>query len=302
MTAAAPGIVGYVSRIPGGSAGVGEVRDARRLAGGDIHTTWLVTRHDGSQVVVKTTADVAPDMFAVEAEGLEAIAASEAVAAPRVLGVSATHLVMEALVPRLPGDPEPDLFWERAGRALAGMHQVRGERFGWHRDGYLGVLPQRNAWGSDGYQFYAQRRVGRYLPEPGVRAVLDGGQLAAIERICTRLPEMVPPMPPVLTHGDLAPGNILATQDGRAALIDPAVSYGWAEVDVSMIYCLRGQTVPERYFAAYQEASPLEAGWRERAPLLYLRELVSLLAHFPGKPKVIGFAMPMIEHVIDVFA
>lgn len=241
-------------------------------------------------------------MFAVEAEGLEAIAASGAMAAPQVLVVSATHLVMEAFVPRLPGDPEPAAFWERAGRALAGLHRVRGEQFGWHRDGYLGTLPQHNAWCADGYRFYAEQRVLRYLAEPGVHAVLDSGQQAAIERVCARLPDLVPPMPPVLTHGDLAPGNILATLDGRAALIDPAVSYGWPEVDVSMIYCLRGHVVPERYFAAYQEISPLESGWRERAPLIHLRELLSLLAHFPDRTQVIGFAMPLIEQVIGAFA
>jgi fructosamine-3-kinase len=284
-----------------GLAGVGHVREARQLTGGDIHTTWLVTRADGSQVVVKTTADVPPQMFAAEAEGLAAIAATGAMAAPRVLAVSDTHLVMEAFVPRQPGDAERPEFWERAGRALAGMHQSRAELFGWHRDGWLGILPQRNSWSADGYEFYAEQRLLRYLPEPGVRAVLDGGQLAAVERIAARLPELVPPMPPVLTHGDLAPGNILATPDGRSALIDPAASYGWAEVDVSMIYCLRGQVVPERYFAAYEEVSPLQPGWRDRAPLIHLRELLSLLAHFPDRAPVIRFVMPLVDHVTATF-
>jgi fructosamine-3-kinase len=290
-----------VSRFPEGLAGVGQVREARQLTGGDIHTTWLVIRQDGSQVVVKTTEGVPPQMFAVEADGLKAIAASGAMAAPRVLAVSGSHLVMDAFVPRRPDDRQPPEFWERAGRALAGMHQVCGERFGWHRDGWLGSLPQRNTWSADGYTFYAEHRLLRYLPEPGVRALLDGGQRAAIERIAARLPELVPPMPPVLTHGDLAPGNILATPDGRAALIDPAVSYGWAEVDVSMIYCLRRQVVPEHYFAAYLEVSPLQPGWRERAPLVYLRELLSLLAHFPDRTPIVQFVMPLIDHVIAAF-
>jgi fructosamine-3-kinase len=240
-------------------------------------------------------------MFAAEAEGLAAIGATGAMAAPRVLSVSDTHLVMEAFVPRQPGHAERPEFWERAGRALAGMHQSRAERFGWHRDGWLGLLPQRNAWSADGHGFYAEQRLLRYLPEPGVRAVLDSGQVAAIEHIASRLPELVPPMPPVLTHGDLAPGNILATPDGRPALIDPAVSYGWAEVDVSMIYCLRRDVVPERYFAAYAEVSRLQPGWRERAPLVYLRELLSLLAHFPERAPVIQFVMPLVNHVIATF-
>lgn len=288
-------------QFPEGLAEVGRVREARQLTGGDIHSTWLVTRQDGSQVVIKTTEGVPPQMFAVEAEGLQAIAASGAMAAPRVLAVSDTHLVMEAFAPRRPDDPQPPEFWERAGRALAGMHQVCGERFGWHRDGWLGILPQRNTWSVDGYEFYAEQRLLRYVPEPGVLAVLDGGRVAAIERIALRLPELVPPMPPVLTHGDLAPGNILATPDGRAALIDPAVSYGWAEVDISMIYCLRRQVVPDCYFAAYEEVSALQPDWRERAPLIYLRELLSLLAHFPDRAPVLQFVLPLIDRVIATF-
>lgn len=288
--------------FPEGLPGVGEVREARRLAGGDIHMTWLVTRLDGSQVVVKTTPGIPGDMFAVEAEGLAAIRASGAMAAPRVLGASPRHLVMEALVLRRPGDRERPEFWERAGRALAGMHQVRGPRFGWHRDGWLGSLPQCNAWSDDGYRFYAQHRLLRYLPEPGVRQILDQGQRAAIERICARLPDLVPPMPPVLVHGDLATGNMLATLDGRAALIDPAISYGWPEVDVSMVYCWRGGLVPDRYFTAYQEISPLEPEWQDRAPVIHLRELLSLVAHFPGRVSVLEAVMPLISHVIDVFA
>jgi fructosamine-3-kinase len=88
----------------------------------------------------------------------------------------------------------------------------------------------------------------------------------------------------VLTHGDLATGNVLVTPDGRPALIDPAVSFGWPEADVSM-YCWRGEVVSGCYFAAYEEVSPLEPGWRERAPLVHLRELLSLLSTSPaGQP------------------
>ena len=108
-------------------------------------------------------------------------------------------------------------------------------------------------------------------------------------------------MPPVLTHGDLATGNVLATPGGRAALVDPAASFGWAEIDVSMIYCWRGDVVPERYFAAYEEASPLDPGWRDRALLIHLRELLSLLAHFPDRTSMIRSVMPLIEEVVRIY-
>lgn len=60
-------------------------------------------------------------------------------------------------------------------------------------------------------------------------------------------------------------------------LIDPAVSWMWPEVDLSMVYCAADP--PDRFFDAYAEGRPLEPGWRERMPLLNLRELLSVLAH-----------------------
>lgn len=91
---------------------------------------------------------------------------------------------------------------------------------------------------------------------------------------------LIPPMPAVLTHGDLWPGNVVQHPDGSPALIDPAVSYMWAELDVSGLWC--STTLPqaaECFFPAYLEVAPLAEGWRERAPLLHLGELLSCIAH-----------------------
>jgi fructosamine-3-kinase len=64
----------------------------------------------------------------------------------------------------------------------------------------------------------------------------------------------------------------------QPVFIDPAVSWTWAEVDLSMAYCTGG--IPEEFFAAYHEIHPPEPGWRERMELLNLRELLSVVAHF----------------------
>ena len=289
------------------AAGLGaEPCDARVVAGGDISTAWQVTCGDGRTVIVKTFGNVTEGvsvppagLYEVEAEGLAALRTIGGVRTPDVLAVTATCLVLERL--DTPADDDTR-FWTRAGRSLAIMHGVLGPRYGWARDGWLGRLPQDNTWHDDGYEFFATNRILRWLPEPAVTAALTAGDRAAIERLCHRLPELVPPAPPSLTHGDLARSNILS-DGGRPALIDPSVSWMWPEVDLSMLYCLGRMTprsrLPDRFYSAYAEIRPLDDGWRERMPLLHLRELLSLLAHFgTGRWDVTG----QIREIVRTFS
>jgi fructosamine-3-kinase len=252
-----------------------EVVHSEPLAGGAANDVRRLTLADGSRVVLKVSDGASPGLFACEAEGLRELRDRGGLLTPRVIEVSTRHLVLEMMEPAPPGTAG---FWAAAGRAVAGLHAVRGDRFGWHADGWLGLLPQENAWTDDGHEFFAEHRIRRYLREPKVRDVLDAADLAALDRICDRLPLLVPAAPSVLTHGDLYPGNIVATPGGEPAFIDPAVSWTWAEADLSMIHCTARP--PEAFFAAYHELSPLAAGWRTRMPLLHLRELLSVLAHF----------------------
>jgi fructosamine-3-kinase len=242
------------------------------LTGGYHHAVWLATQPDGRQVVVKTTEGAPPGMFAAEAEGLTVLRESGAVSAPRVLDVADAHLVLERLDPLPEGDED---YWERAGHALAALHGVRHDRFGWHADNWLGPTRQYNEWNADGYEFFAERRILRYLAEPRVAEALDAADRRGVERVCARLGELVPPDRPALTHGDLWVGNMLSDA-GAPAFIDPAVSYNWPAVDVSMMLFTR--PVPARFFDAYHEVLPPHQGWREHARVLHLREHLCVLA------------------------
>ncbi|MFG2927150.1 fructosamine kinase family protein [Streptomyces achromogenes] len=245
-------------------------------AGGVVAVAGLVTLQDGTQVFAKTILGPDSDVFAVESAGLAELRSRGGVNTPDVLYVSPRLLVLERMRPRR----DDEHFWERLAHMVAALHMSTvTERFGWHRDGRLGRMRQDNTWETDGHTFFAERRILRWLPEPLVEAAFDREERRALERLCGSLPELIPPQPPCLTHGDLWRENIVATGDGAPVLIDPAVSYTWPEVDLSMLWCSPRPAAADRFFAAYREIAGLQDGWEARMPVLHLRELLSTIAH-----------------------
>lgn len=260
--------------------------------GGAVAVAGLATLEDGRTVFAKTLPPAprgegtplvgaghgpGPDVFEVEAAGLAELRERGGARTPEVLHVSRDVLVLQACAPCPDDDPR---FWERLGRMVAHLHtSTAAERFGWHRDGWLGRMRLHNPWTADGHAFFAEHRILRWLPEPRVEAAFDRADRQAVERLCALLPKLIPPRPAALTHGDLWYGNVLADLDGAPVLIDPAVSHTWPEVDLSMLWCAPRPPSSQRFFAAYQEVCPLEPGWRARMPVLHLRELLSVIAH-----------------------
>ena len=267
-----------------------EALSTEPLTGGVAHTAWRVALSDGREVVVKGGRSVPDGFFGQEAEGLEALRDIGGLATPQILHVGPNSLVLEALKSELPDTAQ---FWEAAGRAVAALHGNESERHGWHHDGMLGLLPQENTWDADGHRFFAEHRILRYLREPKVAAAFESADLRALERLCERLPELLPEAPAVLVHGDLWRANIIAGFDDAPVFIDPAVYYGWAEIDVSMMYCTGG--VPEEFFAAYYEVRPSVGDWRERMELLNLREWLCVIAHFGAEEKYVTFIREVLK-------
>jgi fructosamine-3-kinase len=281
------GRLGAVGRADG-------IISVERLSGGVIADVWLISYADGSRIVGKTVIDAPGDLFAIEAEGLAVLRATGQLGTPQVLGAT-RHLMLLEVMAAVQDSPQA---WERFARDVAAAHGgTVHDRFGWHRDGYLGRLRQVNTWTTSGHDFFAEHRLLRYLREPAVWQALDASDRRALERLCDRLPQLIPAMPAVLTHGDLWTGNLLS-RDGRIIVIDPAVSYAWAETDLSMLWSCPRPPASERFFELYQELSPSPPGWIDRMSILNLRELLSTVAHF-GTEAV--SAVQRIRHTVAPF-
>jgi fructosamine-3-kinase len=272
-------------------AGMRDVVTVEPATGGLAALAGMAVRRDAPPVFVKAFADTpdddvfaagafdvfAADVFAAEAEGLAALRDLGGMATPDVILADREVLVLSALQPR----PRSETFWEQFAHALARLHlSTVHPRFGWRRDNWLGRRRQINTWNDDGFAFFAEHRLLRWLGEPRVEAALDAGDRAALERLCDRLPDLLPQRPACLTHGDLWMQNLLATPDGRPAVIDPAVSYMWAEVDLAHVWSTAPPPEAARFFAVYPELTSLDRDWPARMPIIQLRQHLAVLAQF----------------------
>ncbi|MBX3046067.1 MAG: fructosamine kinase family protein [Anaerolineales bacterium] len=254
--------------------GHGAIVSSSLAAGGCINNGTHLLTQSGACFFLKTNSHAPAGMFAREAEGLAALAATASLRVPAVHLAGPDFLLLEDLQPaaRAAG------YWPALGRGLAKLHQHTSPEFGFAHDNYIGSTPQPNGWLADGYAFFAERRLGYQAHLAHSRGLLTADEVAAIQRLAARLPQLVPPQPASLLHGDLWAGNAIADAHGAPALIDPAVYYGWAEAELAMTALFGG--FPPEFYAAYAAERPLEPGWRERFGLYNLYHLLNHLNLF----------------------
>jgi protein-ribulosamine 3-kinase len=230
------------------------------------------------------------DNFAAEADGLAALAAAGVrVPAPLCKGQGGgeAFLVLEYLEMRASGD------YAALGSALALLHSVRGESFGWPRDNYIGSTPQINRRSSSWSEFWRDSRLAPQLELAGKNG-LGAGLLRKGERLLGALPGLLSRHAPSasLLHGDLWSGNAGFLADGAPVLFDPAVYRGDREADLAMTELFGG--FPRNFYSAYAEIAPLGEGYAARKTLYNLYHVLNHANLFGG-----GYALQA-ERMIDL--
>ena len=264
-----------------------QVRITKRshVSGGDINDACILTLSDGERVFMKSNRITHADFFVTETEGLRAIASTRTLRVPQVLtqgideGENCAFLLMEVVT----GATQQKDFWEAFGHGLARMHLsdttafVKGGRFGFTQDNYIGAGPQRNTPTDSWIAFFREHRLRPQMERAA--HYFDTAMRGQCEKLLDRLEGLLTePDAPSLLHGDLWGGNYMTGSDGYAMLIDPAAYVGHAEADLAMTELFGG--FHHRFYAAYREIHPLQEGYEDRRDLYNLYHLLNHLNLF----------------------
>jgi fructosamine-3-kinase len=256
---------------------IGSVRSIIPVGGGDINKAARVETPD-ARYFVKWNFRPHPRMFQVEARGLNLLAAADALRIPHVVAVidQPAALVLEWI----DLGSNKTVASEALGRGLAQQHRSTIEQYGLDHDNYIGLTPQSNTQTRSWIAFYRDQRLGaqRDLAQRNGHLTVDRAR--RLDRLMDHLDQWIDDATavPSLLHGDLWGGNYLIDAQGNPVLIDPAVYYGDREAEIAFTELFGG--FGSRFYAAYNEAWPLDRGYADRRDLYNLYHLLNHLNLF----------------------
>ena len=142
-------------------------------------------------------------------------------------------------------------------------------------------------------EFYIENRL-----KPQVKLAFNSNklqqkQIGQFENFYQKLADIFPTEKPCAVHGDLWSGNFINSINEKAVLIDPAVYYGYREVDLAMTLLFGGFS--SGFYNSYEENYPLEIGFNNRKDYYNLYPLLIHLNLFGNS------YLKSIENIITKF-
>ncbi len=257
-----------------------KVKSAQSKSGGSINSAYKLQGDEISYFVKLNRGALLP-MFEAELEGLEEMAESQTIRVPRGIACGTydgeSFLILEHIDLGSGGSESDRLL----GLQLAQLHRTKKKYFGWRRDNTIGSTPQVNNASGNWIEFWRDHRIGFQL-QLAERNGFGSKIQKSGERLCDSLDAFFSSHQPEpsLLHGDLWAGNAAVDDLGQPVIFDPACYYGDREADLAMTELFGGFGAD--FYAAYDEAYPLDPGYKTRKKLYNLYHILNHANLFGG--------------------
>lgn len=245
----------------------------RSASGGCINHGGIAKFDKGSFFVKWNNAEKFPEMFSLEAQGLELLRLGT-IKIPEVLLVGEVANYSFLVLEEINSSSISNNYWEELGQGLADLHKISDTHFGLENDNYMGSLKQVNSQIQDWSSFYIENRLETQSALAFNAHLLSKEDMLLIQLFYKNIKDLLTIEPPSLVHGDLWNGNVIVSSSGEPVLIDPAVSFSNREVDLAMVKLFGG--FDEQFYQAYREAFPVQSGIESR---IEIYQLYPLLVH-----------------------
>lgn len=245
------------------------------VSGGSISSAYLLKTDKEAFFLKANSQSDAFEMFVAEENGLKAIEETKTVAVPKVHLVDVydgkAFLLMEYVESKSANAHELTTL----GTQLAQLHLNHQEVFGFSEDNFIGSLPQSNSRHSNWSEFYWRQRILPQLQLAKQNKLLHSNEIVSELTALALFEKLLDnDVKPSLLHGDLWGGNYLIATNGTPYLIDPAVYWGDAMVDIAMSKLFGGFS--DDFYRAYHQIIPKTSHYEAQIDLY---QLYFLLVH-----------------------
>jgi protein-ribulosamine 3-kinase len=256
------------------------IESAIPSGGGCINECFVLKTFAGKFFLKRNDPRKFSGMFECEAKGLQLLNETLNGISPKAISVDEGENEMLLILEHIETGVPNKQFWNDFAKKLATIHRHTNEYFGLDHDNYIGSLPQSNKQHPDWISFFILERI-----EPQLKKAIDKNGLSreihrSFEKMFSRLSEIFPVEKPSLLHGDLWSGNYMIANDGWVRLIDPAVYFGFREMDLAMMKLFGG--FDSSFFSHYHEFFPLEKDFEKRVSICNLYPLLVHVNLFGG--------------------
>ncbi len=250
------------------------IKKVNAVSGGDIAEAYLIETASQRVFCKLMRGPSALETLQAEMDGLGQILSTKSIKTPQVYFCEDLEgqvcLGMEFVESKTPAPAE----MQKLGEQLAQMHHASSEEFGYHKDNFIGSLPQYNRKHTSWTSFYVEQRLLPQFQLAVSKNLMLTSEVPEKQIMTAVLSPYFDGVTPSLLHGDLWSGNYLISTTGKPYLIDPAVYYGDPVVDLAMTRLFGGFGID--FYKAYKTNTAVLENEEEKTELY---QLYYLLVH-----------------------
>jgi fructosamine-3-kinase len=250
------------------------LKDFNFSSGGCINSTGTISTDKGLFFLKWNTKSRFPDMFEKEASGLKLLKkVAKNLKIPEVLGYGDDGDHIFILMENIAQGDRKMSYWKDLGNGLAELHSHTSGFHGLEYSNYIGSLIQENSPNKEWLEFFIVNRLEKPFSMAYDLGLLGNDLKSALNSLIAKLPEICPGETKAsLMHGDLWSGHLMIGPDGEPCLIDPAVYFGFREMEIAFTQLFGRYN--QVFYDSYNETWPLDDGFEERMDIWNLYPLL----------------------------